>query len=447
MPRGRRAALLGALALGACLDPIPQGTLTPVSASVAGVVRRRCGDQPPVPGARILLDGVVRVETDEDGIYRIDGVRAGTAHTMAADYPGYIHAETIVRVTPGATTAQNFALEQPGDAREDVLLDVLFVIDNGADMGPAQETLVAAFPALAAVLEQGSINLHLGIVTTDRGAGPTLTPSCRPRGDDGVLQVQPRGGTCDVASLRPYEGAPYLSLVRDASEVVGANFDGSLADVFACYAPLGTSGCRFAMPLAAVARALDPRRTENGDFVRDGAALLVVIVTNRDDCSAPDETELFDPFQTAPDSPLGPLSRYRCFEFGALCGGQPPGRAPGVRPDCEPGAPDADPAHQLDAIDAYTTLLGATHGGRVVVGVVAGPPSPVEVAQDTDGHPYLVATCSGPTGLGEPALRLATLAAAMPQTNRASICRDYRADFALWAQQAVDMAVGQRACE
>jgi hypothetical protein len=440
--------LAAALFLAGCLDPIDAGTLTPGEGTVRGTVRRWCGAQPALAGAQISVDGVVRAHTDADGAYRVDGVTAGRAHVMAADLPGYVHTETLVRAPAGAVKEQNFILETPGDSTTPVLLDVLFVIDNTATMAGRQAVLAAAFPAMAARLESASLNLHLGIITTDVGAGAFAPPSCDTLGgDDGLLQLQPRGATCDRAAALPYAGLRYLGLVRDAGGTTSASYTGSLADAFACYAPVGTEGCGFPMPLEALRLALDPTQTENGDFLRDGATLLVVIVTDGDDCSAPPDSGLFDPFQTDPTSLLGPLTSYRCFEFGATCGGQPPGRAAGSRADCHAGEPDS--RYPLQPLDRYFDLLTTTHGGRVVLGVLAGPPDDVEVVTDADGFPRLVPSCQRSGDSATPAIRLADLTAALLAGNSESICGatgTIGAALDAWAQQALALAVAARSC-
>jgi hypothetical protein len=441
-PRPPPLAGLVVVLLAGCLNPIESGTLTPGDGTVHGYVSRRCGDQPLLPGAQVSVDGVVRAHTDDAGSYRIEGVKAGGVHTMAADLAGYVHTEVLVSVAAGETSAQNFALEAPGDASTPVLLDVLFVIDNSATMQTRQAALVAAFPALAALLEASTgINLHLGIVTTDVGAGPTTLPGCVPGGDRGLLQMQPLGATCDRASLLPYTGDRYLGLVRDAAGTVSANFEGTLADAFACYAPVGTGGCSFPMPLEAMSRAIDPTFTENGDFLRDGATLLIVIVTDKDDCSAPAGTDLFDPFQTDPASVLGPLSTYRCFEFGVTCDDLAPGRRAGTRSACAPGEPD--PRYPLTPVAEFEALLSTR---RAVLGVLAGPPSPVNVVVDAEGYSRLVPYCFVDDIGADPAIRLAALAATMP-TSSTPVCNKYGSALPLWGQQAVDLAVASRSCE
>ncbi len=45
----------------------------------------------------------------------------------------------------------------------------------------------------------------------------------------------------------------------------------------------------------------------------------MVLVTNEDDCSIPDDSDLADPTQTSLSSVLGPFTSFRCNEFGHLC--------------------------------------------------------------------------------------------------------------------------------
>ena len=447
--RARHKAPLGAVALvvslAACLDPIPSGTLTSGKGAIEGVVQRRCGTQPALAGVRIALDGVVKAVSDENGRFRIDGITAGKDHILAADLAGYVHVETVVRVTAGETARQNLALETPGDASQPVLLDVLFVLDTTRGAEAAQAALIDAFPAMTSRLPPTSLNLHLGFITADMGAGPMALPGCTPGGDRGLLVAQPLGTTCKRASLLPYTTSRYLAIVRDASGAESANFTGTLEEAFACYAPLGGAGCEFSMPLAALQRALDPGTVDNGDFLRENATLLVVVLSQVDDCSAPPNTDLFDPFQTDLTSPLGPLSRYRCFEFGVLCGGAPPGREPGPRSACEAGVPD--PAHALIPVEHLTQVPLRSHAGRVVVGVIAGPTAPVEVVVDSEQFPRLVPSCTAEALQAEPGFRLAAFASGLPQTNRSSLCSDYRQALQSWTQQALDIAVAARSCE
>ena len=92
----------------------------------------------------------------------------------------------------------------------------------------------------------------------------------------------------------------------------------------------GRSGCGLEHQIASAAIALGFGGTipaSNVGFLRPDAFLAVVFITNEDDCSAPPDTPLFDIASgTTLASPLGPLSSFRCNEFGHLCGGVMPPR-------------------------------------------------------------------------------------------------------------------------
>jgi len=60
------------------------------------------------------------------------------------------------------------------------------------------------------------------------------------------------------------------------------------------------------------------KQPANVNFMRKDAYLAVIILTDEDDCSAPTNSTLFDPTQTTLASELGPLTSYRCFQFGNL---------------------------------------------------------------------------------------------------------------------------------
>src|SRR5205085_370199 len=69
---------------------------------------------------------------------------------------------------------------------------------------------------------------------------------------------------------------------------------------------------------------------DNGGFLRDNAALAIVMVTNEDDCSVRSDSLLLSPtVNSVTDlSGLGALQSYRCNEFGHLCDGVPPPHDP-----------------------------------------------------------------------------------------------------------------------
>ena len=301
-------------------------------------------------------------------------------------------------------------------------LDLLFMIDNSNSMEPKQASLQQYFPNFIQPLKDlpSGIDLHIGIVTSDMGAGQFTPPSCDTIGGcQGILQNTALGTTCTAAHLINAADR-FLTYAPDASGGVQANFVGDIADAFACYAAVGTGGCGFEHQLASVKAALDGcesdagcKQRQNVGFFRDDAYLAIIILTDEDDCSAPSNSTLFDPTQTTLNSALGPLTSYRCFEFGNLCGGADPGRSQGQRYDCEPGNKDANPAHQLIAtqdIAAFIKALKPQDPRMAYVSVIAGPPDPIAVGLDANGYPDLQPSCTGGMGSADPATRLARFA-------------------------------------
>jgi hypothetical protein len=145
----------------------------------------------------------------------------------------------------------------------------------------------------------------------------------------------------------------------------------------------------------------------NGGFLRPEASLGVIVLTDEDDCSVPPTATLFDP--GASDA-LGPLTSYRCFQFGMLCDGADPGRDPGPRADCVPGTfQPGQPDHQLTPVEEFQAFLAGFKPDptTVTLAVLAGPPAPVSVSLDPNGFPKLDPSCTG--GTAAPALRLARL--------------------------------------
>ena len=210
------------------------------------------------------------------------------------------------------------ASEVPGGAGG---VDILFMIDNSSSMTSMQQKLVAQIPMFLETLQSGAQPLsdfHIAVVSSDMGAPGDATASigCTAAGDQGIFQSQPRGD-CQGA-LAP--GATYISNVGGV-----ANYTGQLTDVLACITPLGANGCGFEHQLASVARALgadgQPAPTANAGFLRQDAELVIFLLTNEDDCSAPPDTTLFSLNGAGQDltDPLGPIANYRCNQFGHLC--------------------------------------------------------------------------------------------------------------------------------
>ncbi|HVV49168.1 MAG TPA: hypothetical protein VHO06_05895, partial [Polyangia bacterium] len=207
-------------------------------------------------------------------------------------------------------------------------LDVLFVVDDAPGMEPMQQALYDQIPTFMEMLSNpvsGLGNLHIGVISADVGAPGDASASlgCTTTGDTGKLQSVPRGG-CTDSTITP--GDSFISFVAGVPNFEQDSMaEVSISNVLRCILPLGGGGCMFQQPLAAIARALGadgaPPPAVNTGFLRPDAALVIFILSNQDDCSAPASSALFSLGGKADDlaNPLGPLAHYRCNAFGHLC--------------------------------------------------------------------------------------------------------------------------------
>jgi len=198
-------------------------------------------------------------------------------------------------------------------------VDLLFMVDNSSSMRLSQTNLLNNFPTFMTTLQnsaQGLPNIHVAVVSSDMGAGDGSIAGCDATGgNQGIFQYTPRG-TCTATNLN----GTYISNIGGM-----ANYTGQLADVFTCIAALGETGCGFEHQFASVLRALGadgqgPPPMENQGFLRAEAYLVVVFITNEDDCSAAPGVPLFDTsLNRDMGSQLGPPQNFRCNEFGHTC--------------------------------------------------------------------------------------------------------------------------------
>lgn len=222
-------------------------------------------------------------------------------------------------------TTESFYIARP-EVRD---IDVLLVVDDSASMGEEQATLAANIGAFIEVLERPEVqaNYRFGIVTTNRG-----NPWCEGSSPEhGALQLR----SCR-SHLDDFVGAGDGSVSLDATEVCTAacpeawaqletlptttaeddvprprpwiertagisNLPAGLSTVQAmqCAGPQGLGGCEFESPLEAmwqaVQRSYDPADPSFG-FIREHAVLMVVFVTDEEDCSyAPMWDSIFSP--------------------------------------------------------------------------------------------------------------------------------------------------------
>jgi len=275
-------------------------------------------------------------------------------------------------------------------------LDLLFVVDDSENMAARQLALASSFRALTHHLtetEGGLPDMHVGIVSTDLGAGGFDYPGCaQADGRNGLLQATPTHRACNAP-----DDKFLISYGAGAGDRV-TNFEGSLEASFECVSQIGTNGCMYRQPLEAMRRALDGTNPENDGFLRRDAVLAVVLLTEADDCSAR-TGDFFDPqLLGAVGEPM-----FRCFQFGVKCWGDDV-RMPGQRADCAARA-DSELVHNVDAYKQFLEELKQSRD-QVVVSGITGDPSLVEVSVDFDGTQQLMPACADAAGNADPAVRL-----------------------------------------
>jgi hypothetical protein len=190
-------------------------------------------------------------------------------------------------------------------------VDVLFVVDNSMSMVEEQMRLAEQFPALiAGILDPPEptrpvTDLHAGVVSTDMGTGGYEVGGCPDPvdGDDGVLLHTPSSTVSGCDTAYP----PYLEYAYETPDSTMIEW---ISTGLRCIATLGIDGCGFEQQLLASTRALvDHRDGANAGFLRPDSILVVVFLTDEDDCSVAEGSEhIFDPM----DSSLGHMG-LRCF--------------------------------------------------------------------------------------------------------------------------------------
>ena len=152
-------------------------------------------------------------------------------------------------------------------------VDVLFVIDDSPSMGDNQRKLVENYDVFVdgmTSLVESRASVHLGVVTTD--AYTHNIAGCQELGD---LVVKTGGHGSSESMCGPYAAGGHF--ISDADDVDTA---------FKCAAQVGTTGATFEQSMGAAIRAIgggDHGPSEcNAGFVRDGAMLVVVFVTDED---------------------------------------------------------------------------------------------------------------------------------------------------------------------
>lgn len=163
-------------------------------------------------------------------------------------------------------------------------IDFLFIVDDSGSMGEEQANLAENFPRFVEIVdryrtEAGSpLDYRLGVTTTGKDITTVITFNLPgiPFPPMEISETGPTGALLQECGM-----------TRKWIE----SGDPDVAGTFSCLAEVGTSGSGVEMPLYMTELALTERIADgsNAGFLRDDALLAVVILTDEDDCSRPED--------------------------------------------------------------------------------------------------------------------------------------------------------------
>lgn len=334
-------------------------------------------------------------------------------------------------------------------------LDLVFMVDDSLSMAPLQSKMRAKMGDFMNVLKSipgGLPDLHLAVVSSSLGAGVFGdVPGCRPGTEGNANGLFQHPATC---TQLPADQSFLISTVSPGGGRTENFTGGDIASVLGCIADLGDGGCgfehQFQSVRVALERALLPA-DENSGFLRSEATLAIVMLTNEDDCSVPEDSTLFDPSKSSVNQPLGGLQSYRCNEFGHLCGGmQPPHGVAGLPVTLENCVSNENGS--LVSVGGFVDFLFSLkpgHPERIFVAAIAGPPTPYRITANVfsvgageELQPSIAHSCTSvaDSTYADPAVRLRQwLDAFGPNSYFASICED---DFGPVMQRIATSMVG-----
>lgn len=258
-------------------------------------------------------------------------------------------------------------------------VDLLFMIDDSGSTDNKQRNFTQNFPAFIQKLREipgGLPNVHIGVVTSDMGAGGVMTTNmCMGMGDAAKFQVTDHttGVNCGL------NGADQFIVASNNGAMTNLQAGRTLEDVFTCMATRGSDGCGFEHQLKAIDVALNPRPTwnpMNANFLRPDAYLAIIMLTDEDDCSGPDaDADIYT------NSPPGWDLNSMCAFRGHLCGGKTPTgagfRAPLSTCTANPNPMGLTPVS--DFID-HVKALKPGHPEKIIAAAIAGWPAPNQEA-------------------------------------------------------------------
>jgi len=147
----------------------------------------------------------------------------------------------------------------------DPRLDLLIVVDDTAAIAPHLDALAAGFADMAQQLQGPGpkLSLHVGFIRS------------------GGCDWRTRGATCGLAASEEFVRSEWCQTISNL------NYPADLSGAFVCLGDFGADDCGPAPPLAAATRALTgPAVPGWSGFLRQDAALMILVVAATDDASA-----------------------------------------------------------------------------------------------------------------------------------------------------------------
>lgn len=270
-------------------------------------------------------------------------------------------------------------------------LDMLVMVDNSSSMQQEQAILSTSVYSLIAALANplstsgwGAVDeIRIAVVTSDMGFSsdgvnndefwPDDVPaSCEGFGDNGIFRQIvtesvaldndaipcdesaaqcPDGWTCAGIDEETFVGVCHTdgstdvacpNLAGDWAETTAAAPNAALITQATCLMDQGTSGCGFEQQLASIDKALT--RDDQEAFLVDGHLLMLLVVTDEDDCSMEDGEGLFSEPAVADDF----------NKWNIACG--------------------LHPEHLFSSEHFYQNFVAAKGPGQVVFAAITGVP-------------------------------------------------------------------------
>lgn len=162
-------------------------------------------------------------------------------------------------------------------------IDFLFVIDNSGSMASEQTNLAKSVPKFIESIKKATNvpeDFHIGVTSTDIYSANTA-PECKKKIGGLVTQVEMATDPMQKNPPPPKECGPYQTKKRFMSE------KDDLSKTFTCAAKLGIIGYGMERPMDSMRNAISKEMTApgacNDGFLRDGALLVVVVITDEED--------------------------------------------------------------------------------------------------------------------------------------------------------------------